>query len=214
MENEKQQDTLDESLFFATSLYTIKKPDFLDAMRVISERYIACHRTDMKKNDYVTMSSNYSQDSEVGFFTEYVSQTAWNILNAQGYAMSDKSTYLMEMWTQEHNKHSSMNTHVHGRGAMISCFYFLHVPEGGCQIVLHDPRPTKLMINLDEADDNKITASTEHVYVTASEGMMVFTNAWMPHSFTRNVSDSPTSFIHMNISVMTTPTQQVEVEVV
>jgi uncharacterized protein (TIGR02466 family) len=214
VDNEKPKDTLEESLFFATSLYTIKKLDFLDVMREISERHIACNRTDKAKKPYVTMSDNYSQDPDANFFTSYVSQTAWNILNSQGYAMKNKSTYLMEMWTQEHNQHSSMDIHVHNRGAIISCFYFLHVPEGGCQIVLHDPRPTKLMIDFEVADDSKITAGTERVYINASDGMLVFANAWLPHSFTRNISDKPTSFIHMNFTVIETPTDPIEVEVV
>jgi hypothetical protein len=31
--------------------------------------------------------------------------------------------------------------------------------------------------------------------------MLILTNAWLPHSFTRNNSDKPMRFVHMNLSV-------------
>jgi hypothetical protein len=33
------------------------------------------------------------------------------------------------------------------------------------------------------------------------EGMLMLTNAWLPHSFTRNMSDKPMRFIHFNVNV-------------
>ena len=33
------------------------------------------------------------------------------------------------------------------------------------------------------------------------EGQLMFTNSWLPHSFTKNQSKKPIRFIHFNIAV-------------
>ena len=37
------------------------------------------------------------------------------------------------------------------------------------------------------------------------EGQIVFTNSWLPHSFTRNESDKSFIMIHFNLGVTYTP---------
>jgi hypothetical protein len=44
-------------------------------------------------------------------------------------------------------------------------------------------------------------------------GMLVLTPAWLPHSFTRSLSDDSMVFVHMNLSVAPAP-EAPEVEVV
>jgi hypothetical protein len=36
----------------------------------------------------------------------------------------------------------------------------------------------------------------------------MFTNSWLPHSFTKNPSKKPFKFIHFNVGVMPAPQQQ------
>jgi uncharacterized protein (TIGR02466 family) len=206
-------DQLSESLIFPSKVYTIQKPEFLDAVRSVSDRSLEQSRK-QQQGDYMTlMSSNFSHEPEVASFAQYVSQTAWNILQSQGYNMDNLVTFFSEMWTQEHKSFSSMDYHVHGLGAMVSAFYFLDVPENGCQLVLHDPRPTKWMIDIATKDPSQVTDASERVYVAAKAGTIIFTNSWMPHSFTKNFSTEPTRFVHMNLSVAMNP-QQPKVEVV
>lgn len=205
-------DHLSEAHYFTSPVYMVKKTEFLEAVKACSERHLEALR---QAGNVTTMTGNFSHDPEVAAFAQYVSQTAWNILASQGYMMSKLVTYFTEMWTQEHNNLSSMDTHVHGMGAQISAFYFLDVPQGGCNLVIHDPRPGKVIINLPAEDDSKITAASGQIMFTPEPGALILTNSWLPHSFTRNTSDEPVRFVHMNLSVaINTETQEPQVEVV
>jgi hypothetical protein len=195
-------DTLEETHYFASPVYIVDKPEFLEAVKLVSERYEERSRERKKKPDYVNlMTASYHHEPELQEFSQYVSQTAWNILASQGFAMDKLVTYFTEMWTQEHNHLSSMETHVHGHGAQVSAFYFTEMPPKGCKLVVHDPRPGKVIINLPEKDDSAITLASRQIVFTPRPGILIFTNAWMPHSFTKNMSNEPVKFVHMNLSV-------------
>ena len=112
------------------------------------------------------------------------------------------------------NNLSSMDTHVHGMGAQISAFYFLDVPEGACNLVIHDPRPAKVIINMPAEDESKITAASGQIMFTPEPGALILTNSWLPHSFTRNLSDKPMRFVHMNLTVAINENAEPQVEVV
>jgi uncharacterized protein (TIGR02466 family) len=188
-------------------VYVVSKPEFIEPVSRVSDRHLG----ERDPGQIVTMSGNFSADPEITEFTQYVSQSAWNILAAQGYQMNGIVTFFTEMWTQEHNQHSSMETHVHGMGSQISAFFFLEVPEGGCKMAIHDPRPGKVIISMPAADDSKVTPAATQVVFTPQAGHLIFTNAWLPHSFTRNTSDKPVKFVHMNLSVTLAPEPQVEI---
>lgn len=199
-------DKLEEVIYFPTILYVVKKPEFLQAVKEVSDRHLEmsrqCQDGSCDKNEkLVTMTGNYSNEESIASFTQYVSQTAWNILSAQGYAMNNLVTFFTEMWTQEHKKYSHMDQHLHGMGAQISAFYFLEMPKDGCKMVIHDPRHAKVIINLPQTDDTKVTQASTEVVFSPEPGTLVFTNSWLPHSFTKNMSDEPTRFVHMNLSI-------------
>jgi len=200
-------DKLEEAAYFVSSVYVVKKPQFVEPVSRVSDRNFQ----ERSGKEVTVMSGNYSSDPEITEFTQYVSQTAWNILAAQGYKMDNLVTFFTEMWTQEHNQYSSMETHVHGMGSQISAFFFLEVPEGGCKMVIHDPRPGKVIISMPAASDDKVTQASTQVVFTPQPGHLIFTNAWLPHSFTRNTSELPVKFVHMNLSVSL---QEPSVEVV
>jgi len=204
-------DTLSESHYFSCPVYMVKKPEFIESVRAVSNQYLQDHTVG---NGLTSMTGNYSNEESIAEFSQYVSQTAWNILASQGYAMDKLVTYFTEMWTQEHNHMSSMETHLHGAGAQISAFFFLDVPKDGCNLVIHDPRPAKVIIGLPQADEGKITSGSNQIVFTPEAGALILTNSWLPHSFTRNMSDKPVRFVHMNLSVALAPEQsQPEVEV-
>lgn len=197
-------DKLSESHYFACPVYMVKKEEFVDAVGAVSDRYMASARP-AGVNPPTLMTADYSHEPELAEFSQYVSQTAWNILQAQGYAMDKLVTYFTEMWTQEHNTMSGMETHIHGMGAQVSAFFFLDVPADGCKLVIHDPRPAKMIINLPQADEGKITPASNQIVFTPEVGTLILTNSWLPHSFTRNNSDKPVRFVHMNLSVSLAP---------
>jgi Putative 2OG-Fe(II) oxygenase len=204
-------DSLEEHNYFATTIYAVEKAEFLEPIRSISNKYLEDSKSQTGKKMTV-MTENFSNDPEALGFAQYVSQSAWNILASQGYAMDGLVTYFTEMWTQEHNFQSNMEQHFHGGGAQISAFYFLEVPDKGCKLIIYDPRQSKVIINLPQADDDKLTPASPYGVFSPKEGVIIFTPAWLPHSFSRNLnSEKPMKFVHMNISVAPAPEPEVEI---
>ena len=194
---------LQAAYHFPTAMYVVDRPDFLDAVNIVSEEHLAIVRKENELHEIypVYMTNNYFTDERVKDFTEFVGMNAWNILNEQGYAMQDKAMTFTEMWTQEHHKHSSMDSHVHGFGSQITGFYFLDTPEDCSRVVFHDPRAGKVQIDLPEQDVNNATAASRMINFTPRPGMLIFANAWLAHSFTRHSADKPIKFVHFNLGV-------------
>jgi len=207
-------DKLEEAHYFASPIYVVKKPEFLEAVRSVSWKY-EMESLKCSKDAINLMTGTYAHEPELEEFSRYVSQTSWNILQSQGYNMDSLVTFFTEMWTQAHSHMSSMETHIHGHGVQISAFYFLDTPKDSCKLVLHDPRHAKVIINLPEKDATKITMGSHQVVFTPEAGTLIFANAWLPHSFTKNMSQEPMKFVHMNLSVAVAPeAQEPDVEVI
>ncbi|NBS75134.1 MAG: hypothetical protein EBT78_18380 [Betaproteobacteria bacterium] len=203
---ERKMDKLEEMLYFSTPVYVVKKPEFLEVVRSVSGRYEKASKARKKTANYVNlMTASFSHEPELKDFSQYISQTAWNILSSQGFKMDQLVTYFTEMWTQEHNRLSSMNLHVHGNNSQISVFYFFEVPEKACKLVIHDPRPGKVIINLPEKKSSDITMGSHQVVFTPQVGALIFINAWVPHSLSKNLSNKSMKFVHMNLSVAINP---------
>lgn len=194
---------------FPCPIYIIERPDFLGAVSAVSEEALDAQRKERTLDELypVYMTGNYFGDPRMAAFSEFVGATAWNILNEQGYAMQEKAVQFTEMWTQEHHKHSAMDAHVHGYGSQIVGFYFLETPEGGSNVVFHDPRAAKVQIDLPEQDVNMATPASKAVNFTPKPGMMIFANSWLMHSFTRHAADLPIKFVHFNLTVIAAPQQ-------
>jgi uncharacterized protein (TIGR02466 family) len=201
------QTQLQVAYHFPCPIYIIERPDFLDAVKVVSEEGLEVAKKTQPLNELypVHMTGSYFADPRVSGFSEFVGATAWNILNEQGYAMQDKAVQFTEMWTQEHHKHSAMDAHVHGFGSQIVGFYFLETPEGGSNVVFHDPRAGKVQIDLPEQDMMKATPASKMINFTPKPGMMIFANSWLSHSFTRHAADLPIKFVHFNLAVIHQP---------
>jgi uncharacterized protein (TIGR02466 family) len=192
---------------FPCPIYVIERPDFLEVVNTVSEEALEPRRKERKLDDIypLYMTDSYFGDPRMTGFTEFVGATAWNILNEQGYAMQDKAVSFMEMWTQEHYKHSAMDAHVHGFGSQITGFYFLETPEDCSRVVFHDPRAGKVQIDLPEQDMNMATPASRMINFTPKPGMMIFANAWLAHSFTRHAAETPIKFVHFNLAVIQQP---------
>jgi hypothetical protein len=189
---------------FPCPIYIIERPDFLEAVSVVSEEGLEVARKERNLNEIypVHMTGNFINDPRVLGFTQFVGATAWNILNEQGYAMQDKGVQFTEMWTQEHHKHSAMDAHVHGFGSQIVGFYFLETPEDCSKVVFHDPRAAKIQIDLPEQDMNMATPASKAINFTPKPGMMIFANSWLAHSFSRHAAEQPIKFVHFNLTVI------------
>ena len=97
-----------------------------------------------------------------------------------------------------------MEQHVHG-GSQIVGFYFLDTPENCSRVVFHDPRPAKSMSSWTEQDVSKATPASGMINFAPKPGLLMFTNAWLPHSFSRHGADEPIRFIHFNIGLRSLP---------
>jgi hypothetical protein len=199
--SEQELNTLEDYYFFQSPLYKIEKKEFIDIIKEVSEESLKVVDDEVQHNSLypMHMSGDFSNDERVAEFSQYVLGTAWNILKHQGYAMDHYNTAYNAMWLQEHHKTSNMEQHIHNDGSQIIAFYFTEVPEDGCKLIIHDPRPGKCQIDLVPDNMQDITMASRMVVITPEVGDLYFTNAWLPHSFSRNGSDSPTKFVHMNI---------------
>ena len=203
------QTQLQVAYHFPCPIYLIERPDFLEEVSAISGEALAESRKTQSLNEIypVYITGSYFGDPRMAKFSEFVGATAWNILNEQGYAMQDKAVQFTEMWTQEHHKHSAMDQHVHGFGSQMVGFYFLETPEGGSNVVFHDPRSAKVQIDLPEQDMGMATPASKMINFTPKPGMMIFANSWLAHSFTRHAADLPIKFVHFNLNVIHQPQQ-------
>jgi uncharacterized protein (TIGR02466 family) len=180
----------------------MKRPDLLEVVKKISEKNLIEAKSKSKDEIFpVYMSENFFDDPEISEFNLTIRQISWSILNDQGYNMGNKEVFFTEMWTQEHYKHSLMEQHTHKFGSQIVGFYFLETPENCSRLLVHDPRPGKTIIGLDEFDVNEATEASDIVNFTPEPGLLVFTNGWLPHSFSRHMSDEPIKFVHFNLGV-------------
>jgi len=84
-------------------------------------------------------------------------------------------------------------------------FYFLETPENCSNVVFHDPRTAKVQINLPEQDISMATPASRMINFTPKPGMMIFSNSWLSHSFTRHAADNPIKFVHFNLTVIMQP---------
>ena len=196
-------DKLTIDTVFPTLVYRIEKPEFLEIARNVSYDFLEKRKQEVELDELypVYMTEGLNQDPRMLEFSNYVAQTAWNILNEQGYDVQNIRTYFESMWCQEHYKSSSMEQHVHGNGVQIVGFYFLESPENCSKVVFHDPRAGKVQSSLYENDLTLVTPASIAVNYEVKEGTLMLTNAWVPHAFTKNASEKPMRFIHFNISV-------------
>ena len=207
MSETQEKAILEPFAAFPSTIYTIKKPEFLDKVLKASNQALQVTKDNHKTNEVYpsVMSVSMSSNPEILDFEKFIAQSAWTILDSQGYNMDSLVTYVNELWAQEHLKFSSMEQHVHPHGVMLSGFYFLEIPDEGCLAQFHDPRPGKVQASLPEKNMASVTEASNGFFIKPEPGLFVISNSWLPHSFTRNGSDKSVKFVHFNISVMPAP---------
>jgi uncharacterized protein (TIGR02466 family) len=206
-QEEPQPAPLDQFHYFATPVYITQQPQFLEVVKAIAADSITQVHGDKKPDKIhpVRMSGNMLEDERIAPFAEFIANTAWNVLASQGFAMEGFSTSFTELWCQEHFQTSSMDYHAHAGGNFIVGFYFLDVPEGAPPVVIHDPRPGRVMLSLPEANPSQATLASTMINFKPQPGMVMFAPAWLAHSFGRNASKKPFRFVHFNLTVQQTP---------
>lgn len=199
----EQEDKLTLEAHFATPIYTLYKPEYLDQVRKVSKKRLKAVKKEKGLNEHypVLMSGNFFDESSLQPFVSFVGQTSWNILNEQGYAMQNMVVQFTEMWTQEHHTHSLMEQHTHRFGSQIVGFYFLDVPPDAPRALFYDPRQGTVQGSLPEGNPDQLSFASSVVNYEPKSGLFIFTNSWLAHSFTKNISKKPFSFVHFNLTV-------------
>ena len=66
---------------FSCPIYSMQRPDFLEAVTTVSEEYLAVARKNQTLNELypLHMTENYFNEGHIRAFAEFVSGTAWNI---------------------------------------------------------------------------------------------------------------------------------------
>lgn len=189
---------------FSSSIFRSNQPQFLPAVRTVFEEYVKKSKNSNQSQSPVypsIMTDIISLDERINPFEEYVDNIAWDILNSQGYNMDLFYTSSSEMWGQHHSYMSNMEHHIHGQDVQLCGLYFIDTPQNSSSLYIHDPRAVKIYAGLPERQSQTVTSAHNMVYYTPEPGDLIFTNAWLAHSFSRNQSQLPYNYIHINVRV-------------
>lgn len=197
-------------LHFSSALYRANYTEFLHTVKPIADEYITKALTSTKQDSIypATMTETFHFDDRITLFRDSILQVAWSILDSQGYNMDPFFTTMTAMWAQSHPKTSSMDYHVHGEGNQLNAFYILEAPEDSCTLHIYDPRSAKNILSLPVKPISELTLAHNTVNYTPKMGDLIFTNSWLPHSFSRNRSNKNFNFLHININVIYNPDYQ------
>ena len=187
--------------YFSSCVYSLDKPEFLLAANLVADEFLQNNECPVDEIYPVCITGNMYSDVRLAEFCEFTAITSREILNNQGYNIDLFYLYFQAMWAQKHHKSSGMERHIHGNGCQIVGFYFLEVPENSSKVIFHDPNSAKVITGLQEKNPSNATLARGMINYSPKAGQFLFSNSWLPHSFTRNQSDQPLKFIHFNLGV-------------
>lgn len=185
---------------FSCPIYSIDTSQFLNTVSGVSEEYLARVKSQNILDEIypVYMSESYHEDHRLAEFSQFIIDAGFSALGSQGYNTDLFDLRISAMWTQEHHKHSAMEQHVHPNCSMVG-FYFLETSENCSRAVFHDPRSMKIMAELPERDTSVASSASQMINYAPRPGLMILTNAWIAHSFTRHRPEQPIKFVHFNL---------------
>jgi len=189
---------------FASNIFRMNRSDFLPSVRAVFNEYVQKISNEKRKDDPYPgiMTELLSGDERIEEFVKYVSDISWDILSKQGYDMDQFYTDAQEMWGQYHPFSSNMEKHFHGQGSFLTGFYFLNTPPESCKMFLHDPRLGKVHNSLPVKPGAGLVNAQSQIWYEPKPGDIIFTDSGIEHSFTRNRSLTPYTFIHINVKVV------------
>ena len=191
---------LGQFFFFPSAIYRSSQPKFLPATKLVLEEHLGMFPT--HDEIYPINQTGMMFDIRIKDLIDYVGQSSWGILQEQGFNMSMWNCTILDFWGQRFFKHGQHIEHTHNRGAQVSGFYFVEVPENSSRPIIFDPRPAKRQINLDERDMGMVSYASQQINFEVKAGDFLLMNSWLGHGFTPNASDKEFRFIHFNVGVI------------
>jgi uncharacterized protein (TIGR02466 family) len=197
--------SLIENHYFISPVYFEEKKDWINKLNNISDLYILKAREINKlynSNDFGIVHHSTSLVEDINFkeFIQYINSNAFDILNNQGFDLTNYLLATTELWVQEFPSLGGGNhsPHIHWNGH-ISGFYFLKCSDKTSYPIFHDPRPGRMMNLLPEKEQSKITLSSSLINFKPEPGTFVFFNSYLQHEFVVDHGIEPFRFIHFNI---------------
>jgi len=129
-----------------------------------------------------------------------VKNTSKNILEDQGFELTNYALSYTEMWIQKfaYEGGGHQDTHVHWDNH-ISGFYFVECSDKTSKPIFHDPRSGRMMLNLPIKDHSKLCPAMERQIFSVKPGTLLLFNSWLPHQFSVDNGIDPFRFIHFNL---------------
>jgi uncharacterized protein (TIGR02466 family) len=214
---EQPKEILNTDQYFSCPIYWIDKPEWVDELNKSSDPFIKEAKDNNKKimkerakqygekKDHGMVHHSKPLMNQPGFIElqNWILATAYNLLNEQGYDLTNHKLFLTEFWVQEFSKigggHHSLHTHWNGH---ISGFYFLKGSDFTSSPVFNDPRAGRMMNLLPEKDEKKITMASSQIHYKVKPGRLILFNSFMPHLFSVDSGYEPFRFIHWNIQAI------------
>ena len=210
IKKENKPESLVTEHYFTSPIYWIDKPEWVKSFNTASDSYIKQARLnnleEIKKRNkkfgnkgehaWVHHSTTLLGDPQFKDLQAYIGATAWNLLDGQGFDLSNYTIFITEFWVQEFGKdgggHHTLHTHYNGH---ISGFYFLKASEKTSLPIFEDPRPGHVMNLLPQKDPSQVN------YI-AKPGRLIFFNSYLPHMYAVDNGYEPFRFIHFNIQAV------------
>lgn len=194
-----------ENNFFTSPIYFNEKKEWVEKLNKISDYYIQqAKEKSLSKccKDFgkVYHSDSLIKDNNFKEFLNFINSNAFDILNNQGFDLTDYLLATTELWVQEFASLGGGNhsPHIHWNGH-ISGFYFLKCSDKTSYPIFHDPRCGRMMNLLPEKDASKITLASSLINFKLQPGTFVFFNSFLQHEFPLDYGIEPFRFIHFNV---------------
>lgn len=190
--------------FFPTCIHATSNTEHLNLMRSSHKKYIDVIRKNQERNSVYqsTVSDNYIFDKDILPFVQFVKECCVQALVQQGYDNNITDLEVLDLFSQEHDFASNMEPHFHNN--FFTALYFLEVPPD-VRALFYDPRDLKVFASIKEADMNVSSPATSVINYAPEPGLLLITNSWLKHSFSRNPTNQPFKFIHMGINAFYNP---------
>jgi len=200
--------TLNENHYFYTPIYFSQKKEWVSNLNKITDPYILESKNknlSISNKDFAVVHHSDQLAHDINFeeFIKYINITAYNILNNQGFNLTDYSLVTTELWVQEFASLGGGNhsPHIHWNGH-ISGFYFLKCSDKTSFPMFHDPRSGRMMNLLPEKNQSQITIASSIINFKPEPGAFMFFNSYLQHEFSVDHGLEPFRFIHFNIQAV------------
>jgi hypothetical protein len=196
-----------EDHFFITPIYRENKKEWVEKLNSYTDLHIQSAKEKnkllhKKNNDFgmVHHSENLVQNVHFGELLNYINSVAFDILNNQGFDLTNYSLVTTALWVQEFSSLGGGNhsPHTHWDGH-ISGFYFLKCSDNTPSPIFHDPRAGRMMNLLPEKNQGNITQASSHIFIKPQLGDFIFFNSSLQHEFPVDHGIDTFRFIHFNI---------------